>query len=82
MNLSIYKKRPDGNIQVIEQTTDARGREVHLKFTQDPHNPTKNHYDAILLLLNEVRYLIMTNIMLRVPVPPAWSQLNKIMKMT
>ena len=28
---------------------DARGREVHLKFMQDYHNSTKNHYDAILL---------------------------------
>ena len=31
MNLSIYQKGPDGNIQVIEQTIDARGREVYLK---------------------------------------------------
>ena len=26
MNLSIYQKGPDRNVQVIEQTTDARGR--------------------------------------------------------
>ena len=47
MNLSIYQKGPDGNIQVIEQTTDIRGREVHLKFTQDPQNPSHNYYNAI-----------------------------------
>ena len=49
LNLSIYQKGPDGNIQVLEQTTDIRGREVHLKFIWDPNNPTNNHYDAILL---------------------------------
>ena len=49
LNLSIYQKGPNGNIQIIEQTTDTRGREVHLKFMCDLHNPTTNHYDAILL---------------------------------
>ena len=34
---------------VLEQTTDTRGRDVHLKFIWDSHNPTKNHYCAILL---------------------------------
>ena len=29
MNLSIYPKGPYGNIQVIEQILDVRGREVH-----------------------------------------------------
>ena len=38
MNMSIYQKGPDGNIQVIGQTTDTRGREARLQFTQDPHN--------------------------------------------
>ena len=49
MNLPIYQKKPHGNIQVIEQTTDGSGREVHLKFTWDPQNPTHNHYYTILL---------------------------------
>ena len=31
INLLIYQKEPDGNIQVIGQTTDIRGRECHLK---------------------------------------------------
>ena len=48
-NLSIYQKGQVGNIQVIEHTADTRDREVHLKFMWDPHNPTKKHYDAILL---------------------------------
>ena len=55
MNLPIYQKGQDGNIHIIEQTINARGRQVHLKFTLDPHNPTKNHYDAILLLHKPVK---------------------------
>ena len=35
MNLSIYQKGPDGNIQVIEQTTDVRGSDTW-KFMWDP----------------------------------------------
>ena len=49
MNLSIYQKGLDRNIQFIEQTTDVKGREVKLKVTQDPQNPTYNHYDAVFL---------------------------------
>ena len=49
LNLSIYQKRPNGNKQIIEQTIETRGREVHLKFTPDPCNPTNNHYNTILL---------------------------------
>ena len=32
LNLPIYQKGPDVNIQVIEQTRNTRAREVHLKF--------------------------------------------------
>ena len=39
----------NGNIQVIEQTTDTKFREIHLKFMWDPIMQLKNHYDAILL---------------------------------
>ena len=49
LNLSIYQKGPNGNIQILKQTTNTTGREVHLKFTQNSHNPANNHYDAILL---------------------------------
>ena len=49
MNLSFYQKRPDGNIQAIEQTTDVRVREVYLTCMQDPENTTYNHCDASLL---------------------------------
>ena len=49
LNLSIYQKLLDRNIQVIEQATDMRGRAVHLKLMQDPQNASHNHYDAILL---------------------------------
>ena len=73
LNLSIYQKGPDGNIQVVEQTTDTGGREVHLKFMWDPHNAAKNHYDAILLFTNLIRYFIKIKITLRVPVPPPCS---------
>ena len=50
MNFSIYQKEPDGNIQVIEQTTDTRGRDIYMKFIWDPHNPTEIHFDGNLLL--------------------------------
>ena len=49
LNMSIYKQGPDGNLQLIEQTSDNKGRDVHLKFTHDPQNLTHNHYAAILL---------------------------------
>ena len=35
LNLSIYEKGPDGNIQVIEQIIDMRSREVHLRLRWD-----------------------------------------------
>ena len=49
MNLSIYQKGPDRNINVTEQTTDARGREAYIDIYIGPHNPAQNHYSAILL---------------------------------
>ena len=48
MNLSIYENGRDENMQVIEQTTDVRGREVHLKFMWDPQNTSHKDHDAIL----------------------------------
>ena len=39
-----------GNIQILEHTTHATGKEVHLKFTCDHSNVANNHYEAILLL--------------------------------
>ena len=56
VNLSINQKGQDGNKQVIEQTTDVRGREVCLEFMWDPQNPSHNHYDAILLFANLLSY--------------------------
>ena len=44
MNLSVHQERSEGNIQVIEQTTNVRGRAVHLKFKQDPQNTSHNHH--------------------------------------
>ena len=32
-NLIIYQKGPKGNIQILEQTTHATGKQVHLKLT-------------------------------------------------
>ena len=49
VHLSVHQKGPDGNIQVIEQTTDTRGREVYLKFMWGTQNPTKNHCGAFWL---------------------------------
>ena len=48
--LTIYQKRPKGNIQILEQTTHATAKEAHLKSTCDPSNVINNHYEAILLL--------------------------------
>ena len=48
-NLSIYQKGPKGNMQILEQTTNTTGREVHLKFTWDPCNLANNYHDTILL---------------------------------
>ena len=36
LSLSIYWEGPDGNIQLIEQTSNNRCRDVHLKFIHDP----------------------------------------------
>ena len=36
LNLTLYQKGPKGDIQILKQTTHATGKEVHLKFTQDP----------------------------------------------
>ena len=33
LNLTVYQKGPKGNIQILEQTIHAIGREAHLKFT-------------------------------------------------
>ena len=33
----------------MEQTSNSRGRDIQLKFTQDSQNPTHNHFDAIVL---------------------------------
>ena len=52
MNLSVYKKEPEGNIQVIELNTDVRDREAHLKFMWYPKNSSHNHCYAILLFDN------------------------------
>ena len=49
LNLSIYQKGPNGNIQILHQTTNTTAREVYLKFTGDAHNPVSNHYETILL---------------------------------
>ena len=38
LNLTIYQKRPKGNIQILKHTTDARAKEAHLKFTCDLNN--------------------------------------------
>ena len=50
MNLKIYQKGTSGNIQILEHITNATGKEIHLKFTQNHSNMAKNHYDFILLL--------------------------------
>ena len=50
MNLKIYQQGTSGNIQILEHITNATGKEIHLKFTQDHTNVANNHYNAILLL--------------------------------
>ena len=46
LHIKLYQKEPDGNMQVIEQTTDAGGREVYLNIMW---NPSNKYYDTILL---------------------------------
>ena len=50
LNLTIYQKGLKGNIQILEHTTHATAKEVHLKFTCDPSNVANNLYEAIFLL--------------------------------
>ena len=50
LNLKMYQKGPKGNIQILEHITHATAKEAHLKFSCDPINVAKNHYEAILLL--------------------------------
>ena len=50
MNLKNIPARTSGNIQILEHITNATGKEIHLKFTQDHTNVANNHYVAILLL--------------------------------
>ena len=49
LSLIMYQKGPKGNIQILEQTKHATGKEVHLKFTWESHL-ANNHHEAILLL--------------------------------
>ena len=44
VNLKIYQKGPTGNIQILEHTTLATGKEAHLKFTCNPSNVANKHY--------------------------------------
>ena len=81
LNLSSYQKGPDGNIQVIEQTTENRGREVHLKFMRIPIIQLKTTMMPFCCLTNLVRYAIIMKITLRIPAPPACSQSCKMMHM-
>ena len=80
MNLSIYQKGPHGNIQIIELTTDTRGREVHLKFMCDPHNLTTTMM-PFCCLTNLLSYVNKIRITLRDLVLQACSQSYKIMQM-
>ena len=50
MNLKIYQEGTSGNIQILEHITNATGKEIYLKFTQDHTNVANNHYNATLLL--------------------------------
>ena len=50
LNLTIYQKGLKGNIQILEHTTHATTKEIHLKFTCDISYVTNNHYEAMLLL--------------------------------
>ena len=50
MNLKIYQRGTLGNIQIQEHITNATGKEIHLKFTQDSSNMAMNHYYCILPL--------------------------------
>ena len=49
LDLSIYQKGSNGNVQILEQITGTRGGEVYLKIYMGPHYSTNKHYDAILL---------------------------------
>ena len=62
VNLPIYQKEPEGNIELIEQTIDTGGREVYLKFMQAPTIQCKTTMMSYYALPNLVRYVIKTDI--------------------
>ena len=50
LNLTVYQKGLKGSIHILKHNTHMTGKEVHLKFKQDPHKAANNHYEAMLLL--------------------------------
>ena len=73
LNLSIYQKGPNGNIQIVEQTTCTRGRDFNLRFMWDSQYPANNNYDGILCFNKPAEIHQQDEDNLRVPVPPACS---------
>ena len=74
LNLTIYQKGPKGDIQILEHTTHATGKEVHLKFTYDPSNMANNHYEAILLLNKHMGRNTEEKVTIESPCPSTFEQ--------
>lgn len=52
INLYIYQKGPDGNVQVLKVMNEANNMDVHLKFTHDNLHSNGNHYEALVPSVN------------------------------
>ena len=73
-NLTTYQKGLKGNIQILEHTIHATGKEAHLKFTCDPSNVANNHYEAILLLNKPTERHPEEEVTIESPHPNTWEQ--------
>ena len=43
LNLTLYQKVSNGNVEFIQQTHDSRGTAGHLKFMHNQLNPLSSH---------------------------------------
>ena len=70
LNLTICQKGPKGKVQILEHTTHAVGKEVHLKFTCD----LNNLYEAILLLNKPTERNTKQEVTIECPYPSTFEQ--------
>ena len=75
LNLTIYQKGPKG---ILQHTTHAAGKEVHLKFKCDPSNVVNNSYESISLLNKPIEMHTGEELTIESPCPNTLEQLMSL----